>query len=298
MQFLLEKFLYLILYGLARPFFACVRWAPAQRLWVNFLARSMPYRWGQRVQSIEIAGVPCEVRRASAVRGGDFRILYLHGGWYCVGGPVTHRPITSRLADECGASVILPEYRLAPEHPAPAALEDVLAVYRSLSREPGPLVVAGDSAGGGLALALARLARDEGLEPPRALYLLSPFVDLTLSGASHRERIWRECLLSRGLFDFAGPAYLAGQPAADPRYSPLFGSLSDLPPVLIQVGSEEVLHADSTTLARRIEAAGGAVELEEFPGLWHVFQVQAGLLSRSAGALSGAASFLQHHALR
>lgn len=298
MQFLLEKFVYLLMYTLARPVFACLHSAALQRAWADLLAHLMPWKAGQQVSTVQVAGVPCTRRRSSPVGGGDFRVLYLHGGWHCIGGEITHRPITSRLADETGATVLLPDYRLAPEHPGPAALEDVLAVYRVLSREPGPLVVAGDSAGGGLALALAQAARNEGLEPPRALYLISPFVDLTRSGASHRERQWRECLLSQGLFDYAGAAYLAGQPANDPRYSPLFGDLSGLPPTLIQVGSEEMLYDDAVLLAERMRSAGSAVELEEFPGLWHVFPVQAGLIRRGARALSGAASFLQHHALR
>ncbi len=298
MQFLLEKFFYVVLYALARPFFAFVPHAPAQRTWAEVLSRSMLSPWGQEVKQLQLSGVPCQRRRPSRVGGNDLRILFVHGGWYCIGGPVTHRPLAAYLAADAEATVYLPAYRLAPEHPAPAALEDLLAVYRQLAAEPGPpLVLAGDSAGGGLSLALALAVRAQGLPPPKALYLVSPLTDMTHSGASVQANRWRECLLSERMFRFAGTSYLAGQDPADPQYSPLFADLSGLPPILIQVGSEEILLDDSTRLAEKVQAAGGVAELEVFPGLWHDFQVQAGILRRGRQALRNAASFLRHHAL-
>ncbi len=298
MQLLLEKFYYLLLYLLAKPFFAFVPHAPAQRVWANLLSRSMVSPWGQSVKEVQIAGVPCQRRQPSAVGGNDLRILYVHGGWYCIGGAVTHRPLAAYLALEAEATVYLPEYRLAPEHPAPAALDDLLAVYRQLAAEPGPpLVLAGDSAGGGLCLALALAIREAGLPTAQALYLISPLTDITHSGDSIRTHRWRDCLLSERLFRYAGKCYLPDQDPRDPRYSPLFGNLSGLPPMLVQVGSEEVLYSDSTRLAERVRAQGGVIELEEFPGLWHDFQVQAGVLRRGRVALANAASFLRHHAL-
>ncbi len=296
MQWLLEKFFYLVLYILARPVFAWTTSTRLHRWWSAQLTLLMMAPRGQDVQRQAIGGISCEIRRPAPGAGNDLRILYVHGGWYCIGGAATHRAITGALARDADATVILPDYRLAPEHAGPAALEDMLAVYAELIRQPGPVVLAGDSAGGGLGLSLAVAIRDAGLAAPAAVYLISPLVDLTYSGASHAERRWRDCVLSSRMLDRGAALYLAGQAADDPRYSPLFANLQNLPPVLIQVGSEEILHADSVQLAGRLREAGGTVELEEFPGLWHVFHLQAMILKRAAQALSNAAGFLQHHA--
>lgn len=296
MQLLAEKFFYAILYLLMRPVFAWVPSTRFHRIWAGLGADAMLPPGGQQVRRDEIAGVPCELRRHVALGRPDLRILYAHGGWYCIGSAHSHRAVTGALARDAHAEVVLPEYRLAPEHPAPAALEDVLAVYRAMCEAGGPVALAGDSAGGGLALALAHAIRDAGLPAPVALYLISPYTDLTLSGASHRARHWRECLLSTRLFERGVAEYLQGQDARDPRHSPLFAEQHGLPATLIQVGSEEMLFDDSKRLAARLRAAGVPVELEEFDGLWHDFQVQNFYLARARNALANAGAFLQRQA--
>jgi epsilon-lactone hydrolase len=220
---------------------------------------------------------------------GDLGILYLHGGWYCVGAPATHRSITTALAVASGVAVAVPDYRLAPEHPFPAALEDALAAYRGVGANRS-LVVAGDSAGGGLALALTLALASQGLPRPRGLLLISPWVDLAGEGASHRARGRRDPMLGpAGLARWAR-AY-AGERIRDARCSPLHAQLSGLPPVQIHVGTEEVLHDDATRLAQRLGAAGVKVTTHVAEGLWHDFPLHARVLPEADAAVAEMARF-------
>jgi len=219
-------------------------------------------------------------------------ILYLHGGGYCIGSPATHRPITSVLALRSGLQVHVPDYRLAPEHPHPAALNDAMAVYRELIAEPGRRVIlGGDSAGGGLALALALSIRDAGLPAPAALLLLSPWVDLACGGESMRSHAERDPMLSAAGLQRWASAYVGRMPVEHPLCSPLLADLSRLPPLLIQVGTEEVLYDDAERLHDRVEAAGGSVSLQVYPDVWHDFQLHAGVLSEANEALGRLADF-------
>lgn len=223
--------------------------------------------------------------------GGRGAILYLHGGGYCIGAPASHRAITTALAAGSGMPVHVPDYRLAPEHPFPAALDDALAVYESLTAStPASIAVAGDSAGGGLALALTLAARARGLLPPAALLLLSPWVDLRCEAPSIAGRARSDPMLSpAGLRRWAR---LYADASADATLcSPLGADLAGLPPVLIQVGTDEILHDDAARLGRAIAAAGGRVELQVYPGLWHVFQLHARLLGEADAALSALGRF-------
>ena len=206
-------------------------------------------------------------------------ILYLHGGGYCICSPDTHRGLAARLALASNARVLLPAYRLAPENPFPAALEDALAAYRWLLAQGIPaqqIAVGGDSAGGGLTLATATSLCDAGEALPAALFLLSPWTDLTFSGESHQTRKKVDPIFGGASTSLEfGPAYLGVHDPANPLISPLFADLHHLPPTLIHVGDDEILLDDSTRLHEKLKAAGVDVQMEIWDGMWHVFQAFA-----------------------
>jgi epsilon-lactone hydrolase len=206
-------------------------------------------------------------------------ILYLHGGGYCICSLDTHRGLAARLALASLARVLTIDYRLAPENPFPAALDDALAAYRWLLAQDIPaneIAVGGDSAGGGLTLATAVSLRESGQALPSALFLLSPWTDLTFSGDSHHNRRKVDPIFG-GEGDRLGfaPAYLGLHDPADPLISPLFADLHGLPPTLTHVGSDEILLDDSTRLNEKLMAAGVESQLNIWDGMWHVFQIFA-----------------------
>ncbi len=224
---------------------------------------------------------------------GPPRILYLHGGGYEWGSPRTHRNLIATLALRADRAVFAGDYRLAPEHPAPAALEDALAVYQAMVTDAGQgVAVAGDSAGGGLTLALAVAVRDRGLPAPTCVALISPWVDLTMSGASIRTNQDSDALLSPGAIERSAAGYVAELGPDDPICSPLEADLARLPPMLIHVGGGELFLSEDQELARRAEAAGVDVELRVFDGLWHAFHVHTGMLSDADEALDEIGRFL------
>lgn len=218
-------------------------------------------------------------------------ILYLHGGGYCVGSAATHRAITSRLTRATGLRVFAADYRLAPEHPFPAAVEDSISAYRSLSGI-GPVVIAGDSAGGGLALATAHALRQRQIAIPAALVLLSPWVDLAPSAIPDQAPPGEAMLSARWLNDCA-KSYLAGQDATTPLASPQHGDLRGLPPTLIQAGADELLHDQAVTLNDALREAGVAVRCEIVPARWHAFQLHAGMLPSADAAIERAGQFIR-----
>lgn len=218
---------------------------------------------------------------APPVRSGS--ILYLHGGAYCIGSPASHRNLTTRLARETGLPVFALNYRLAPEHPWPAPLEDALAAFDAM---PGPVVIAGDSAGGGLALLAALALRQRGGATPAALWLLSPLADM---GPWPRP-VPGEAMLNGDWGAACAAHALAGQDPA--LMSPLRAELHDLPPVLLQFGTDEVLHEQGRALHAALDAAGVAVETECYAERWHVFQLHAGQLRSADDALRRAAAFM------
>ena len=200
----------------------------------------------------------------------DRPVLYLHGGAYVAYSPRSHRELAARLGRAAGRAVLVPDYRLAPEHPFPAALDDALAAYGWL-RERGPVAVAGDSAGGGLALALCLRLRERGEQLPERLALISPWADLSLTRTTQVD----DPSLDAARLRVAAEGYAAGRPLSDPLLSPVHADLSGLPPVLVEVGSGEILLADSTRLVDALQQAGVDVELVVGEDLPHVFQVFA-----------------------
>jgi len=220
-------------------------------------------------------------------------VLYLHGGGYLGGSARGHRALIARVAEAARAVAVAPDYRLAPENRFPAAVEDAVAVYRALleaGTEPGQLIVAGDSAGGGLTLALALALKAEGLPQPAGFFAMSPWADLTQSGASYEAKAETDTMITKATLDGAALAYLGGLDARDPLASPIFGDFEGVAPVLIQTGSEEALLSDSITMADVLAHARVDVRLEVWPEMIHVFHYFGERLqaARRAVRLAGA----------
>lgn len=242
-----------------------------------------------------IAGRPAEW---SAAPGSDPDrvILFLHGGGYCSGSIVSHRTMASRIGQAAGIRTLALEYRLAPEHPFPAALEDALAAYRALQGQgfaPDRIAIGGDSAGGGLTLATCLALRDAGEALPACLWLASPWVDLALTGASLKTKDAVDPILHRDYLDGLAAAYAAGGDRRAPLVSPLYADLSGLPPALIQVGSSETLLDDAVRLAGALGAAEVPVTLEVWPEMIHAFVLWAARLSAGRRAAANAGAFLR-----
>jgi epsilon-lactone hydrolase len=226
-------------------------------------------------------------------------VLFLHGGGFIIGSPALYRHFTWRIASAARACVLSIDYRLAPEHPFPAALDDAVTAYRWLvadGADPRRIAVMGDSAGGGLALSLLLRLRDEGIALPAAAVALSPWTDLALTGASLRLNAAADPLVSpeqaRRFVDY----YLAGTDPRTPYASPLYGELAGLPPTMIQVGSDEVLRDDSVRMADRMRSAGCHVELEIWPRMPHVWQLFTPVLPEARRAIERIGAFVAHAA--
>ncbi|WP_431278662.1 alpha/beta hydrolase [Leifsonia poae] len=223
-------------------------------------------------------------------------LLFLHGGGYEFGSVRSDGELAARIGREAGMRVLFLEYRLAPEHPFPAAVDDVLAAWRWLRVElglgAGSLAVAGDSAGGGLSVALLVATRDAGDALPAAAVLMSPTVDLTSSGASMTERVDVDPISTPALLSGLASDYLAGADPKNPLASPLYASLSGLPPLLVQVGTSDLLLSDAERLAAAATDAGVDVTLEVGEGLPHVYQLLLGT-PEAAEATERIGSFLR-----
>jgi len=261
------------------------RW---QRLWLKQALRFSRTAPTVEVESDIVGGVPGEWLRPRSPNA-NIRdvILYFHGGGYCVGTPKQHRALTSYLARAAGIPCFAPAYRLAPEHPFPAAVDDAVAVYQALAAK-NPVVLAGDSAGGGLAITTAIVARERKLNTPSALVLFAPWVDLTLSRIANDKT---DPFLSAKWLSTCANAY-AGRDVAVPRVSPLFADLSALPPVLIQIGEEDLLRIEASSLHDALMTAGTRTTLHIVPASWHMFQLHAGVLSRATAAVVLAGDFI------
>ena len=255
-----------------------------------FGGHPLPVAPGVSFTAGTIGGVQGEWAQANASFAGV--MLYLHGGGYFACSPVTHRPITGGFARH-GFRVFAPKYRLAPEHPFPAAVDDALACYRGLlaAHEAPRLVVAGDSAGGGLALAMLLAAREAGLPLPAALVLFSPWTDLAATGASIQANAARESMLVGARMQEVAALYLQGASPETPLASPFYGDLAGLPQTLIQVSEREILLDDSRRVAAKMNAAGGRAELSIWPNLPHAWQIDQAFLPEARQALAQAADF-------
>lgn len=225
-------------------------------------------------------------------------LFWLHGGAYCLGSGRTHGAMVAALALRFGASGIVPEYRLAPENPFPAAVEDVRSAWEALRAEgadPARIVLGGDSAGGGLAFGLLDALLREGQAPPACVIAFSPWIDLTGAAESLRTLARRDALVPVARFAEIRDAYLDGADPRDPRASPLFGSYSGAPPVLIQSSRAEALRDDSRAMAATLRAQGVATTHDECARVPHVWQIYQGRLPEADAALDRAAAFARAH---
>lgn len=228
----------------------------------------------------------------------DRVMLYMHGGAYVMGSPRTHRDLTWRLAVASGARLLVIDYRLAPEHPFPAAVEDALAAYRWLMAQgydPARLGVGGDSAGGGLALASLIAMRDAGMALPAYGLAMSPWTDLSLSGDSLNRHILADPMLRGDMADETVGYYVGKDQRTHPHASPLFADQAGLPPLMIQVGATESILDDSTRFARVARAAGVPVKLEIWPHLPHVFQAFGRRLPEGKRAVARLGQFVRQN---
>jgi epsilon-lactone hydrolase len=267
---------------------------PVQRTRLDQLTRISPRPRGTTVTKQAIAGVPAEVVSSSRTTGAQRTVIHFHGGGYCLGSASMARSWAAHLSAQMGCRVVLPEYRLAPEHPYPAALEDARAVIGALSGEatPGSVVVSGDSAGGGLALALVLSMRDEGQELPAGCVLLSPWLDLGRDRRAVPDLVRRDILLNPDWLDACARAYADPSTWAGHLVSPLRDPHSGLPPLLIQAGTEELLAPDAERLAASAAAAEVDVTYTRWPRMWHDFVLQPGLLAAADSALAQASWFV------
>jgi epsilon-lactone hydrolase len=265
-----------------------------QRRLLRELLSSQPLPAEVTVTAATLGGVPtAEI----TVDGIDARhvVLYFHGGVYVMGDAFLAAELASQVGRRIQAKAVSVDYRLAPEHPYPAAVDDALAAYEGLLDDgiaPSGIVLAGESAGGGLAVATLVNARDRGLPMPAAALVMSPYADLTLAGASIDARGPADPLLSREALEARIGDYTAGQDPALALISPVFADLSGLPPLIIQAGTHEVLLDDAVRLAQRAVAADVQVTLDIVPGVPHVFQAYHPILDEAEAALDRAGRFL------
>ncbi|MEI1689542.1 alpha/beta hydrolase [Acinetobacter baumannii] len=252
---------------------------------------------GYQTKKQNIAQVPTVHIQPKTTKSG-LGILYLHGGGYVVGSSKSHMKLAAQIGQAAQAQVWLAEYRLAPEHPSPAAIEDSIAVYKALlaqGQDPKKLVIAGDSAGGGLSLSTVIALRNAGLPLPAALVLLSPWVDLSLSGSTLKTHAAQDAMLSEDWLVWCAKNYCGPKSATDPTCSPLYADLTGLPPVLIHVGTEEVLLDDAKRLAEQAEKCGIPTTFKIYDKVGHVFQFHAGILKESDDSIKGIGQFIDKH---
>jgi phosphinothricin tripeptide acetyl hydrolase len=259
------------------------------------LGQQFPLPDGVSVATTDAGGVNVEWANAQNART-DAVILYLHGGGYVIGSPTSHRHLVAALSQAAGVSALAVDYRLSPEHPFPAAVDDAARAYQWLLQSgvaPSHIVIAGDSCGGGLTVATLLALRDRGLPLPAAGVCISSWVDLTITAESYTTRADVEPIITRESVTAWAQCYLQGQDARTPLASPLFADLTGLPPLLIQVGTDEVLLDDSTRLAERAKAAGVDATLEVWDEMIHVWHYFYPMLREGREAIARIGDFIR-----
>lgn len=262
----------------------------AQRALLDAAARLQPLPAGTSVHRLRLGDRPAERVTAGPVHGRG-AVLYLHGGGFTVGSPATHRGLAAHLAAATHRPVYLLDYRLAPEHPCPAAMEDTVSALDALAEEAGhgldSVALAGDSAGGGIALAAAQWLTAHRAAGPAALALISPWTDPGEPAERHRDVV-----VNRPWGFACSAAYLGGGDPADPRYAPARGPMAGLPPTYVFTATGELLHPQCLRLAAALRRAGVPLRYAEHPALWHAAQAQAGFVAEAAASVRDIAAFL------
>lgn len=265
---------------------------PESRARMEREAARLPMPPGAVWREAPIAGLPALRLDAPPDAG---VLLWFHGGAYCLGSPATHAPMVAVLALAAGTGAVLPAYRLAPEAPFPAAVDDAMAAWQAVRAEGWPgerIVIGGDSAGGGLVFALLHTLLAAGETPPAGVVAFSPWADLRLEAASLRRLAWRDALLPARRIGEVRDLYLAGGDPRDPRASPVLGKFDGAPRALIQASTAEILLDDARAMAARLRADGVSVDLDLWRGVPHVWQGFTGVLPEADAAVARAARFV------
>jgi epsilon-lactone hydrolase len=276
-------------------------------------SRPRPTSWAERRERLDAIGSTAPVARDIRLEAADANgvagewslaqgsdpskvLLFFHGGGYCSGSIASHRGMATAVGQAAGVRTLAVGYRLAPEHPFPAALDDARAAFDFLLAQgiaPGKVAIGGDSAGGGLTLALITGMRDAGKPLPGCAWLVSPWVDLQMTGTSMSEKASVDPLIQKPYLEELASAYLAGSDPANPQVSPLHADLGGLPPLLVQVGSAETLLDDALRIARRAGVADVPVNLEIWPHMIHAWHLWAAQLQDGRRAIASAGAFIR-----
>lgn len=266
------------------------------RTWFAAVHERLPCPDGQAITRVPAGPAGGDlITPPTATKGG--LIIYYHGGGFVFGSSRTHRLIAGHLANTAGVPVLAADYRLAPEHPAPAAHDDAFAAYLwalAVGYRPEAIALVGDSAGGNLALATAVRARDSGVALPAALMLMSPGLDLAGDGASHRE-VTDDPIISPPLIELFLGCYIGTGDRRAQSVTPFGADLAGLPPTLVHVGTRERLRDDSVTIIERLRTAGVSAELKLWPGMIHSMQLYAPILDEGMASIEEGGVFLRHH---
>jgi monoterpene epsilon-lactone hydrolase len=269
---------------------------PAARPMFDDMLAATPAAADILVEVGTVGGIPGVWCRPEGTQA-DARVLYIHGGGYMLGSAKGFTNFAGQIASRTGAETFVPDYRLAPEHPFPAAIDDVVAVYHGLvDGGAGRIVVVGDSAGGGLALALLAIVAAEkqvGTRQPAGAAVMSPWADLALAGVSYATRAEADPIFTKDVLQVFADAYLRGEDAHDPKASPIYADLAGLPPIRIDVGDDEVLLDDAVRYSDRARAVGSEIELSIWEGMPHVFQSSLGGFAAAEHSLEAIATFLR-----
>jgi monoterpene epsilon-lactone hydrolase len=265
-----------------------------QRRRLDRITRASPLPRGTTIVDSTIHGVRAEIVGAGRTVP-ERTVVHFHGGGFCVGSAGTARAWAAHLSARAACRVALPEYRLAPEHAHPAAVDDAVDVMKALLADaaPGTIVVSGDSAGGGLALSLLLELRDNGEELPAGCILISPWLDLGRTRRESPELMRRDLMLSPRWLEACATAYAEPSTWGSAAVSPLLAGHAGLPPLLIQAGSDDLLAPDAERMAGSASAAGVDVTYTRWPGMWHDFALQPGLLAAADSALAQASWFVR-----
>jgi len=280
-----------------RPKFSVDKTVEEHRKALERASRLTFLPFGTKTELVSINGIKAEWVSVGNVSEEKI-ILFLHGGTYTFGSINTHRDIAARMSKYSGFKALVLDYRLAPEYPFPAAIEDSTNTFRWLIENgisPDNIAIAGDSAGGGLSLATMSILRDNGDPLPGAAVCFSPWIDLEGTGESNKANIGIDPLIDPEWFDNMAALYVGNNDIKNPQISPIYADLKGFPPMLIQVGSDEVILDDSKRLAERALEAGVEVTLDIWEKMWHVWQSAGGLMPEGTMALQKAGEFIRKH---